>query len=92
MSTNIDRAELDYASGMKYKDFAEKYAVSINTVKSWKTRYKWSRDKAKKVCVQNKKSASYCSREGIKQAMRSNMPRVHREHRKYKANDNTTIK
>lgn len=29
---------------MKYKDIAEKYGVTINTVKSWKTRYKWSRD------------------------------------------------
>ncbi|WP_231036365.1 phage terminase small subunit-related protein [Pectinatus sottacetonis] len=41
---------------MKYKDIAAKYDVSLSTVKSWKTRYKWSRDKAKKVCVQNKKS------------------------------------
>lgn len=56
MSTNIELAELDYAAGMKYKDIAEKYAVSLSTVKSWKTRYKWSRDKAKKICVQNKKS------------------------------------
>ena len=64
MSTNIDRAELDYASGMKYKDIAKKYAVSINTVKSWKVRNKWSRKevhtksksmrtKKEKVCVQN---------------------------------------
>ncbi|WP_432748668.1 terminase small subunit [Pectinatus frisingensis] len=64
MSTNIDRAELDYASGMKYKDIAEKYAVSINTVKSWKTRNKWVRKgvhtksksvhtKKEKVCTQN---------------------------------------
>lgn len=29
---------------MKYKDIAEKYGVTINTVKSWKTRNKWSRD------------------------------------------------
>ncbi|MEH7236765.1 phage terminase small subunit [Bacillus sp. JJ1562] len=37
-------AEKDYVKGMKYKDIAEKYGVTINTVKSWKTRYKWSRD------------------------------------------------
>nr|WP_309101670.1 phage terminase small subunit [Fredinandcohnia onubensis] len=37
-------AEKDYVKGMKYKDIAEKYSVTINTVKSWKTRYKWSRD------------------------------------------------
>lgn len=29
---------------MKYKDIAEKYEVSINTVKSWKQRNGWSRD------------------------------------------------
>lgn len=28
---------------MKYKDIASKYNVSINTVKSWKQRYKWNR-------------------------------------------------
>jgi uncharacterized protein YjcR len=42
-----DQKELafkDYLNGMKYKEIAEKYNVTINTVKSWKTRYKWSRD------------------------------------------------
>ena len=44
-------AEIDYKNKMKYKDIADKYDVSLNTVKSWKTRY-WSK---KKVCTQNKK-------------------------------------
>lgn len=44
-------AEIDYKKGMKYKDIADKYEVSLNTVKSWKTRY-WGK---KKVCTQNKK-------------------------------------
>ncbi|UAK17933.1 helix-turn-helix domain-containing protein [Sporolactobacillus terrae] len=30
---------------MKYKDIAAKYGVSLNTVKSWKKRYKWIREK-----------------------------------------------
>lgn len=53
-------AEEDYIKGMKYKEIADKYEVSLNTVKSWKTRYKWSKDKKsvhtkdKKVCTQNK--------------------------------------
>lgn len=38
-------AEKDYVKGMKYKDIAEKYGVSINTVKSWKKRYGWNREK-----------------------------------------------
>lgn len=55
-----EQAEIDYINGMKYRDIAEKYNVSLSTVKSWKTRYKWLRDsthtKDKKVCVQNEKS------------------------------------
>ena len=38
-----DKAYEDYRAGMKYKDIAEKYNVSLNTVKSWKTRNKWVR-------------------------------------------------
>lgn len=36
-------AEKDYLLGMKYKDIAGKYDVSINTVKSWKSRHGWQR-------------------------------------------------
>lgn len=39
------KAEADYRRGMKYKDIAEKYSVSINTVKSWKQRHGWQRQK-----------------------------------------------
>ena len=41
-------AQHDYELGMKYKDIAAKYGVSINTVRSWKTRYRWMRNKNKK--------------------------------------------
>ena len=51
--SNYELAELDYKSGMKYKDIAEKYNVSLNTVKSWKTRY-WGKVADKKVCTQKK--------------------------------------
>lgn len=40
---NYEQAENDYMTGMKYKDIALKYGVSINTVKSWKKRYEWER-------------------------------------------------
>lgn len=56
------RAEADYMFGMKYKDIAEKYSVTINTVKSWKTRYKWSKDK-KSVHTKNKKVCTQKQRE-----------------------------
>lgn len=55
----------DYKDGMKYKEIAEKYDKSINTVKSWKSRY-WNditdttnevATKDKKVCTQKEKVA-----------------------------------
>lgn len=55
---NHERAEQDYLAGMKYKDIAEKYDTTINTVKSWKKRYGWSREKGahkcKKGCTQKR--------------------------------------
>ena len=48
-------AEQDYMNGMKYKDIAEKYEVSLNTVKSWKKRYNWER----KGCTQKKKKGAH---------------------------------
>lgn len=44
----MEKSELarkDYESGMKYKDIAAKYDVSINTVKSWQRRHNWTRTK-----------------------------------------------
>ena len=53
---NYEKAEQDYMAGMKYKEIAEKYGTTINTVKSRKKRYGWSRGegahKAEKVCTQ----------------------------------------
>lgn len=57
-------AELDYKNGMKYKDIADKYEVSLNTVKSWKTRYKWCKDD-KKVCTQKIKKYAHKTDETI---------------------------
>ena len=49
---------------MKYKDIAEKYGVTINTVKSWKTRYKWSKDNEKSV---HTKIKNVCTQKNIKE-------------------------
>ena len=47
-----DQAFRDYKKGMKYKEIAEKYGVSLSAVKSWASRY-WKKDscnqKAKKL-------------------------------------------
>lgn len=43
-----EQAYKDYQLGMKYADIANKYEVSINTVKSWKRRFGWERPHTKK--------------------------------------------
>ena len=72
---NNELAYIDYLKGMKYKEIAEKYGVTINTVKSWKTRYKWTKDDKKsmhtktgKVCTQ-KSSKNNIEKEAIVEAV-----------------------
>ncbi|MFL2071173.1 phage terminase small subunit [Marinilactibacillus psychrotolerans] len=57
MADRQEQAEQDYLSGMKYKEIAEKYEVSINTVKSWKQRNGWIRDGTKKGAHKKQKGA-----------------------------------
>lgn len=51
-------AKDDYEKGLKYREIAEKYGVSISTVKSWKSRY-WSKEKVatKNATIPNNKGA-----------------------------------
>lgn len=54
------KAKQDYLEGMKQKDIADKYNISINTLKSWIKRYKWSEEKKnynKKGAPKKKKGA-----------------------------------
>lgn len=61
--------------GMKYKDIAAKYGVTINTVKSWKQRYSWSREKGvhtkDKVCIQTKKDARIPADDGTRETLQN---------------------
>lgn len=69
---NYILAEQDYMSGMKYKDIAEKYGVTLNTVKSWKVRYGWNKKgvhtKSKKVCTR-KQGKNNAMKEAIAEAV-----------------------
>lgn len=59
MKEKHELAYEDYLAGMKQKDIAAKYGTTINTVKSWSKRHKWSKKSAlqkkgvhpKKECV-----------------------------------------
>ena len=42
MSTS-EKAYADYVLGMKYADISAKYNIPVNTLKTWKKRYKWTR-------------------------------------------------
>lgn len=64
MAEKYKLAEQDYIRGMKYKDIAEKYEVSINTVKSWKTRYKWTKD-VTKIGVHTKQKSVHTKKERV---------------------------
>lgn len=74
---NYELAEQDYMDGMKYKDIATKYGVTLSTVKSWKTRYKWdrksTRTKNKKVCIQKaeEKQKKQAAAENVEQVLKN---------------------
>lgn len=40
-----EQAHKAYLKGLKYKEIAEQLGISINTVRSWQRRFKWSRKK-----------------------------------------------
>lgn len=67
-----EKAEQDYMLGMKYREIAEKYGTTINTVKSWKKRYEWDRSlgapKKKKGCTQNPEPDDFGTKETLKNA------------------------
>lgn len=75
VAENYIDAEQDYMKGMKYKDIAAKYGVTINTVKSWKQRYSWSREKGvhtkDDVCTQKKKNARIPVDDGTRETLRN---------------------
>lgn len=82
-ATNAELAYQDYLKGMKYKEIAEKYGVTINTVKSWKTRYKWSKDGKKSVHTKTKKVCTQKSRLGNQNAAGHGAPEGNKNAEKY---------
>lgn len=63
-----EQAFKDYKKGMKYKDIAEKYEVTVSCIKSWAARY-WNKDKEKgEVATDNKKG---CNQKSVKSQPKS---------------------
>lgn len=49
-----EAAQLDHQKGMKYREIADKYGVSVSAVKSWAARY-WKKKVAQKVATKKGK-------------------------------------
>lgn len=63
----------DYQKGLKYREIAEKYGVSISTVKSWKSRY-WSQEKVatKNATIPNNKGAPESNKNAVTHGLFAN--------------------
>ncbi|MDT2438061.1 phage terminase small subunit [Enterococcus avium] len=63
----------DYQKGLKYREIAEKYGVSISTVKSWKSRY-WSKEKVatKDATIPNNKGAPESNKNAVTHGLFAN--------------------
>ena len=66
--SRIEDAKKDYLAGMKYKDIAAKYGVSLNTVKSWRSRNGWTRDANSKKGAHKKKKRVHTKKSKVAQA------------------------
>lgn len=66
--SRIEDAEKDYLAGMKYKDIATKYGVSLNTVKSWKSRNGWQRGATSKKGAHKKTKRVHTKKSKVAQA------------------------
>ncbi|MEX1447401.1 phage terminase small subunit [Enterococcus sp. C76] len=66
-------AKEDYEKGLKYREIADKYGVSVSTVKSWKSRY-WSQEKVaiKDATIPNNRGAPDRNKNAIKHGLFAN--------------------
>lgn len=87
MTGKWKQAENDYLAGMKQKDIAAKYDVSLSAVKSWKSR-KWGKEK---VATKNKKVAKKVATNSQKVASKSNVEDAIDELDKYGLTDKQNV-
>lgn len=68
-----EKAKMDYVNGMPLKKIAKKYGVALNTVKTWRSRYNWVREKSpfqgNQYAVRNKGGAPKGNKNSAKHGM-----------------------
>lgn len=63
------RAEKDYIDGMTYVKLADKYSVSISTIKTWRKKFDWTRQKCENVSNLDTKHGSFRAKNKPKTAI-----------------------
>ena len=64
---NYELAKINYSNGFSIKEIADKYNVSVATVRKWKSRYKWdsvTKERDKNVTKKNKEIVRVMIEEG----------------------------
>ena len=64
---NYELAKIDYSNGLSIREIADKYNVSVATVRKWKSRYKWdsvTKERDKNMTRKNKEIARVMIEEG----------------------------
>ena len=72
----------DWKNGMKYKEIAEKYGISLSTVKSWAIRY-WKQQEGKKVATNEEKVATTTAKKLQPEKNKGGAPKGNKNHLKH---------
>ena len=72
----------DWKNGMKYKEIAEKYGISLSTVKSWAIRY-WKKNEPEKVATNEEKVATTTAKKLQPEKNKGGAPKGNKNHLKH---------
>ena len=73
----------DWKKGMKYQEIADKYGISLSTVKSWAVRY-WKKNETKKVATGEKKVATTTAKKLQLLEKKGGAPKGNKNHLKHR--------
>ena len=72
----------DWKNGMKYKEIAEKYGISLSTVKSWAVRY-WKKNEPENVATNEEKVATTTAKKLQPEKNKGGAPKGNKNHLKH---------
>ena len=72
----------DWKNGMKYKEIADKYGISLSTVKSWAVRY-WKKNEPENVATNKEKVATTTAKKLQPEKNKGGAPKGNKNHLKH---------